>query len=147
MSVNKAIIVGFVGQNPDIRTTQAGAKFATLSIATSESWKDKSTGERKERTTWHRVVIFNEGLVKIVESYVKKGSRIYVEGSMQTRKWTDAQKIERYVTEVVLGPYGAQLTLLDKREGAPPPADSADAYGAQGPGDAGKPDYNDEIPF
>ena len=144
MSVNKAIIVGFVGKDPDIRTTQAGGKVASLSVATSESWKDKSTGERKERTTWHRVVIFNEGLVKVVESYVKKGSRLYVEGSMQTRKWVDAQKIERTVTEVVLGPFGAQLTLLDKREGAPPPADSAEAYGA---GDAGKPDYNDEIPY
>jgi len=143
-SVNKAIIVGFLGKDPEVRASQSGAKVASLSIATSESWRDKATGERKERTQWHRVVIFNEGLVKIVEQYVHKGSRIYVEGSMQTRKWTDGQGIERYVTEVVLGPFGAQLTLLDKREGAPPPASGPEAYGA---GDAGKPDYNDEIPF
>lgn len=147
MSVNKAIILGFVGQAPDIRITQSGAKVATLSIATSESWKDKSTGERKERTTWHRVVIFNEALVKVVEQYVKKGARIYVEGSMQTRKWTDKAGIERYVTEVVLGPFGAQLALLDRKESAPP-ADSADAYGTQASeAPARDPAIDDEIPF
>ena len=142
MSVNKAIVIGFVGRDPEIRATQAGAKVATFTIASSESWRDKATGERKQSTEWHRVVVFNEGLAKVIEQYVKKGARLYVEGQMKTRKWIDGHKVERFVTEIVLGPFGAQLQLLDKREGAPPPADSPEAYGA-----GGKPEFNDEIPF
>jgi single-strand DNA-binding protein len=143
-SVNKAIVIGFVGKDPDIRTSPSGAKVASLSIATSESWKDKATGERKERTHWHRVVIFNEGLVKVAEQYVKKGARLYVEGSMRTRAWKDNAGIERHVTEVVLGPFGSALQMLDRREGAPSAAAAGpEAYGS----DAGKPEFDDEIPF
>lgn len=146
--VNKAIIVGHVGDNPNIRTAQSGARIASFSIATSEQWRDKSTGERKETTDWHRVVVFNEALVKVVEQYVKKGSKLYIEGAMRTRKWTDKGGVERYITEVVLGPFHSQIALLDRREGVPPAA-SADDYGGP-PGDTGsvaKPEYNDEIPF
>src|SRR5260221_327601 len=113
MSVNKAIVIGFVGRDPDIRATQAGAKVATFTIASSESWRDKATGERKQATEWHRVVVFNEGLAKVVGDYVKKGARLYVEGQMKTRKWIDGAEVERFVTEIVLGPFGAQLQLLD----------------------------------
>ena len=142
-SVNKAIVIGHCGNDPDIRTTQSGTKVATLSIATSESWKDKATGERKQETQWHRVVCFNEGLVKVIESYVKKGSAVYVEGAMKTRKWRGQDNIERFVTEIVLGPFNAKLVLLDRREGAPP-AEGLESYGGGG---AAAPDCNDEIPF
>jgi single-strand DNA-binding protein len=149
MSVNKVILIGFVGKDPDIRKTQDGRAVATLSLATSERWTDKSTGEKKERTEWHRVVIFNEALVKVAEQYVKKGARLYIDGQLSTRKWTDQKGAERYVTEVVLRAFGASLVMLDKQERAPAPDEGA--YGTErtaGSSAAGKPDdMNDEIPF
>lgn len=113
-SVNKVILVGNLGNDPDIRTMQSGDKVVNLSLATSESWKDKATGERKENTQWHRVVIFNQGLVKVAENYLKKGSKLYIEGQLETRSWEqDGQK--KYTTEVVLRPYRGELTMLDSR--------------------------------
>lgn len=113
-SVNKVIIVGNLGNDPDIRTMQSGDKVVNLSIATSESWKDKATGERKENTQWHRVVVFNQGLVNVCENYLKKGSKLYIEGQLETRSWEqDGQK--KYTTEVVLRPYRGELTMLDSR--------------------------------
>ena len=117
-SVNKVILVGNVGRDPEIRSTQSGQKIANLTLATSESWKDKNTRERQERTEWHRVVIFGNALAEIVERYVKKGSKLYIEGSLQTRKWTDRDGNERYTTEVVLQPFSGQLTMLDTRAGS-----------------------------
>src|ERR1700692_602751 len=116
-SVNKVILVGNLGRDPEIRSTQDGTKVANLSLATSESWRDKNTGERKERTEWHRVVIFNERLVDVVEKYVKKGSKLYIEGALQTRKWTDNAGTEKYTTEVVLQRFRGELTMLDGRGG------------------------------
>ncbi len=117
-SVNKVILVGNLGRDPEIRTTQDGKEIANFSIATSESWKDRNTGERKEKTEWHRIVVFNENLVKVVKSYVKKGSKLYIEGALQTRKWTDKDGQEKYSTEVVLQGYNGSLTMLDgKRDG------------------------------
>ena len=116
-SVNKAILVGNVGADPQIRTAQDGRKIANFSIATSESWKDKNTGERKDRTEWHRIVMFNENLAKVVEQYVKKGSKLYIEGALQTRKWTDQSGAEKYSTEVVLQGFNAVMVLLDRAEG------------------------------
>ena len=112
-SVNKVILVGNLGADPEIRHTQDGRAIANLRVATSESWRDKATGERREKTEWHRVVIFNENLAKIAEQYLKKGSKVYLEGSLQTRKWTDQRQQERYSTEVVLQGFNAQLTMLD----------------------------------
>ncbi len=116
-SVNKVILVGNLGRDPEIRSTQDGTRVANLSLATSESWRDKATGERKERTEWHRVAIFNERLVDIVEKYVKKGSKLYIEGQLQTRKWTDNSGAERYTTEVVLQRFRGELTMLDGGRG------------------------------
>jgi single-strand DNA-binding protein len=116
-SVNKVILVGNVGKDPEIRRTQDGRPIANLSIATSESWRDKNTGERKDKTEWHRVVIFNENLCKVVEQYVKKGAKLYIEGQLQTRKWTDQAGAEKYSTEVVLQGYNGSLTMLDSRNG------------------------------
>ena len=112
-SVNKVILVGNVGKDPEIRRTQDGRPIANLSIATSESWRDKATGEKKEKTEWHRVVIFSEPLCKIVELYVKKGAKLYIEGALQTRKWTDQSGAEKYSTEVVLQGFNGSLTMLD----------------------------------
>ena len=112
-SVNKVILVGNLGRDPEIRSTQDGTRIANLNLATSESWRDKTSGERKEETEWHRVVIFNERLVEIAEKYLRKGSKIYVEGALQTRKWTDQQGQERYSTEVVLQRFRGELTMLD----------------------------------
>jgi single-strand DNA-binding protein len=112
-SVNKVILVGNLGRDPEIRSTQDGVRIANLAVATSESWRDKMSGERKERTEWHRVVIFNERLAEIAEKYLKKGSKIYVEGALQTRKWTDNSGQERYTTEVVLQRFRGELTMLD----------------------------------
>ena len=118
-SVNKVILVGNLGRDPEIRNTQDGAKIVNLSIATSEKWKDRMSGEPRERTEWHRVVIFNENLARIAEQYLRKGSSVYVEGQLQTRKWTDQQGVEKYTTEVVLGRFKGELTLLGGRtEGA-----------------------------
>jgi len=117
-SVNKVILLGNLGRDPDIRTMQSGSKMASFSIATSKRWKDKSTQETKEKTSWHNIVIFGEGLVDIVEKYVKKGSKIYVEGELQTRKWQDQDGNDKYTTEVVLQGYNSNLTLLDSRNNA-----------------------------
>ena len=115
MSINKVILVGNLGADPEIRTTQDGRPIANLRLATAESWRDKSTGERKERTEWHRVVIFNEGLARIAEQYLKKGSKVYVEGQIQTRKWQDQSGADRYSTEVVLQGFNSSLKMLDSR--------------------------------
>ena len=112
-SVNKVILVGNLGRDPEIRSTNDGTRIANLNLATSESWRDRNSGERKERTEWHRVVIFNENLVTIAEKYLRKGSKIYVEGALQTRKWTDQQGQEKYSTEVVLQRFRGELTMLD----------------------------------
>ncbi|MDP2408914.1 MAG: single-stranded DNA-binding protein [Pseudolabrys sp.] len=160
-SVNKVILIGNLGADPEIRRTQDGRPIANLRIATSESWRDKNTGERKEKTEWHRVVIFNEGLCKIVEQYLKKGSKVYLEGALQTRKWTDKDNIERYSTEVVLQGFNSSLTMLDgKGGGAGSSGGGDDDFGSSGPSGGGsrerKPamagagkrdDMDDEIPF
>ena len=117
-SVNKVILVGNLGKDPEIRRTQDGRPIANLSIATSDTWRDKATGERKEKTEWHRVVIFSEPLCKIVEQYLKKGAKVYIEGALQTRKWTDQAGVEKYSTEVVLQGFNSTLTMLDGRSGA-----------------------------
>jgi single-strand DNA-binding protein len=117
-SVNKVILVGNLGADPEIRRTQDGRPIANLRLATSESWRDKATGERKEKTEWHRVVIFNENLCRIAEQYLKKGSKIYVEGALQTRKWQDQSGQDRYSTEVVLQNFRGELTLLDRAGGS-----------------------------
>src|ERR1044072_7443678 len=111
-SVNKVILIGNLGADPEIRRTQDGKPIANLRLATSESWRDKNTGERKEKTEWHRVVIFNDGLTKIAEQYLKKGSKVYVEGQLQTRKWTDKDGHEKYSTEIVLQAFDAKLVML-----------------------------------
>ena len=116
-SVNKVILIGNLGRDPEVRTSQDGSKIVNLNIATSESWKDRATGERKEKTEWHRVVIFNPNLTDIAERYLKKGSSVYLEGSLQTRKWTDQSGQEKYSTEVVIGKFKGELTLLGGREG------------------------------
>ena len=116
-SVNKVILVGNLGKDPEIRRTQDGRPIANLSVATSDSWRDKATGERKEKTEWHRVVIFSEPLCKIVEQYLKKGAKVYIEGALQTRKWTDQSGVEKYSTEVVLQGFNSTLTMLDGRSG------------------------------
>ena len=116
-SVNKVILVGNLGKDPEIRRTQDGRPIANLSVATSETWRDKATGERKEKTEWHRVVIFNEGLCKVAEQYLKKGAKVYIEGQLQTRKWTDQSGVEKYSTEVVLQGFNSNLTMLDGRSG------------------------------
>ena len=116
-SVNKVILVGNLGRDPEIRSMQNGDRVAQLSVATSETWRDKGSGERKERTEWHRVVIFNENLVKVAEQFLKKGAKVYVEGQLQTRKWTDKDNQEKYTTEVVLSRFRGELTMLDGRSG------------------------------
>ena len=160
-SVNKVILVGNLGRDPEIRSTQDGTRIANLSLATSETWRDKNSGERKERTEWHRVVIFNENLVKVAEQYLKKGSKIYVEGALQTRKWTDQQGQERYTTEIVLSRFRGELTMLDPARGSGGGAmeggyDEGDAGSfASAPraaatparGRAANADLDDEIPF
>lgn len=116
-SVNKVILIGNLGKDPEVRSMQNGSKVCNLSIATSESWKDKASGERKERTEWHRVVIFNEPLINVAERFLKKGSKVYLEGQIETRKWSDQSGAEKFSTEIVLRPYRGELTLLDGREG------------------------------
>jgi single-strand DNA-binding protein len=139
--VNKHIIIGNLGGDPKIRAGVGGTKVAELSVATMETWRDRTTGERKQATEWHRVVIFVEGLVTVIEQYAKKGSRVYVEGPSKTRKWTDRGGIERYTTEIVLQGFGSQFHLLDRREGAPPAA-GEDDYGSDAPAPA-----PDDVPF
>jgi single-strand DNA-binding protein len=117
-SVNKVILVGNLGRDPEMRSTQDGMRIATLALATSDNWRDKMSGERKERTEWHRVVIFNERLAEVAEKYLKKGAKVYIEGALQTRKWTDNSGQERYTTEVVLQRFRGELTMLDGAGGA-----------------------------
>ncbi len=116
-SVNKVILVGNVGRDPEVRNSQDGGKIVNFTLATSESWNDRASGERKERTEWHRVVVFNDRIGDVVEKYVRKGSKVYVEGALQTRKWTDQSGVEKYTTEVVIGRFRGELTLLDSRGG------------------------------
>ena len=153
-SVNKVILVGNLGADPEIRYTQAGKKIANLRLATSETWKDRQSGERREKTEWHRVVIFNEGLANITEQYLKKGSKVYVEGQLQTRKWQGNDGQDRYSTEVILQGFNSALTMLDGRSGgggdSGGPSDSGDDPGWGGPDSGGGPvggDLDDEIPF
>ena len=127
-SVNKVILVGNLGKDPEIRTLQSGTKVANLAVATSETWNDRQTGERKERTEWHRVVIFNDRVADVAERFLKKGAKIYVEGSLQTRKWTDQSGQERYTTEVVIGRFNGQLTMLDTRGSAEAGAGEGGGY-------------------
>src|SRR6185295_18779866 len=128
-SVNKVILVGNLGKDPEIRNTQDGREIANLTLATSESWKDKNSGERKEKTEWHRVVIFNDRLIPIVKQYLKKGAKVYVEGALQTRKWTDQSGQEKYSTEVVLQNFNGTLTMLDTRQGSGGYAGASDNTG------------------
>ena len=114
-SVNKVILLGNLGQDPDIRSMQNGKKVCTFSMATSDSWKDKETGEKKEKTEWHRVVVFNEGLIGVIENYIKKGTKLYVEGSLQTRKWTDDKGTEKYTTEIVFQGYGGRIDIVSAK--------------------------------
>jgi single-strand DNA-binding protein len=116
-SVNKVILVGNLGRDPEVRSTQQGGEIVNLSIATSENWRDRNTGERKERTEWHRVVIFNENLVRVAKDYLQKGRKVYIEGQLQTRKWQDQSGQDRYTTEVVLGRFRGDLQILDSRQG------------------------------
>ena len=132
-SVNKVILVGNLGADPEIRRTQDGRPIANLSVATSESWRDKNSGERREKTEWHRVVIFNEGLCKVAENYLKKGSKVYIEGQLQTRKWTDQSGQDKYSTEVVLQGFNGNLTMLDGRnEGGGGGGSRGGDYGGSG---------------
>ncbi|MEP3677072.1 single-stranded DNA-binding protein [Sulfitobacter sp.] len=167
-SVNKVILIGNLGRDPEVRSFQNGGKVCNLRIATSENWKDKNTGERREKTEWHSVAIFNDGLVRIAEQYLKKGSKVYIEGQLQTRKWQDQSGADRYSTEVVLQGFGGTLTMLDGRDGggggmgggySDPGAgggyDQGGGYGGgqssgggnQGGGGGGARDLDDEIPF
>lgn len=161
-SVNKVILIGNLGADPEIRRTQDGRPIANLRVATSESWRDKATGERKEKTEWHRVVIFSEGLCRVAEQYLRKGSKVYIEGQLQTRKWTDQSGIEKYSTEVVLQGFNSTLTMLDGRGGGGGGGfgdDPGGDFGSGGPGGGrrgsagggggggGGRDMDDEIPF
>src|SRR5260370_13053230 len=137
-SVNKVILVGNLGRDPELRSTQDGMRMANLAVATCETWRDKMSGERKERTEWHRVVIFNERLAEVAEKYLKKGAKVYIEGALQSRKWTDNSGQERYTTEVVLQRFRGELTMLDGARGAGgPPAETGydDGYAGGGVGD------------
>jgi single-strand DNA-binding protein len=159
-SVNKVILVGNLGKDPEVRRMQNGNPVVNLSVATSESWRDKATGERKEKTEWHRVVIFSEGLAKVAEQYLKKGAKVYIEGALQTRKWTDQAGVEKYSTEVVLQGFNSNLTMLDGRSGGGSfgSDDSSGDFGSSGASGGGQrrvaagagshnSDMNDDIPF
>jgi len=157
-SVNKVILIGNLGADPEVRRTQDGRPIVNLRVATSDSWRDKATGERREKTEWHRVVIFNEGLCRVAEQYLKKGSKVYLEGSLQTRKWQDKDGQDRYSTEVVLQGFNSQLTMLDRAGGGS--VEGGDDFGSSGPsatrerkpalagaGGGRRDDMDDEIPF
>jgi len=157
-SVNKVIIIGNLGRDPEVRAMQSGDEVVNLAVATSENWKDKTTGERKERTEWHRVAIFNQGLVNVAKNYLKKGSKVYIEGQLETRKWTDQSGVEKYTTEIVLRPYRGELTMLDSRGGSEGGFSSGPAQDYSAPPAAnqgmGQPqqsapidELEDEIPF
>ena len=153
MSINKAILVGNVGADPEIRTTSDGREIANFSLATTESWKDKSSGERRDKTEWHRVVIFSPGLVGIVKNYVKKGSKLYLEGNIQTRKWTDSNGVEKYSTEIVLQNFNSSLQMLDSRGANGGGGDFQNAPSAPAQNNSqesqkfGNDDIDDDIPF
>ncbi|MCC5976160.1 MAG: single-stranded DNA-binding protein [Rubellimicrobium sp.] len=160
-SVNKVILIGNLGRDPEVRTFQNGGKVVNLRIATSESWKDRNTGERKDRTEWHTVAIFNEALGRVAEQYLRKGSKVYLEGQLETRKWQDQSGQDRYSTEVVIRPYRGELTLLDGRDGAGGGGggggggyggdQSGGGYGggydSGPPAGGGRSDLDDDIPF
>jgi single-strand DNA-binding protein len=157
-SVNKVILIGNLGKDPEVRRMQDGRPVVNLSVATSDTWRDKATGERRERTEWHRVVIFNENLCRIVEQYLKKGSKVYLEGSLQTRKWQDQSGQDKYTTEVVLQGFNGNLTMLDRAggSGSSEMGESGSEFGSPGPtrerapalaGAGRRDDMDDEIPF
>ncbi|HLV83970.1 MAG TPA: single-stranded DNA-binding protein [Devosia sp.] len=160
-SVNKVILVGNLGADPEVRNLPSGGKVVNLSIATSENWKDKNTGERREKTEWHRVVIFSEGLARVAESYLKKGSKVYIEGQLQTRKWQDQSGADKYSTEIVLQGFNSNMTLLDGRGDSGGGGDDGGGFrgtgGGAGGGGARRPQANapafepggmdDDIPF
>ena len=154
-SVNKVILVGNLGKDPEIRTLNSGDRVANLSVATSETWRDKGSGERKEKTEWHQVVIFNENIVKVAENYLRKGSTVYIEGSLQTRKWADAQGVEKYSTEIVLQKFRGELTMIGGRNDGASSGGGDDYAGASsggraqssGPRESFSADLDDEIPF
>ena len=147
--VNKVIVIGTLGRDPDIRSTNDGRQIANLSVATSEHWKDKNTGERREKTEWHRVTIFNDRLAKVAADYLRKGSRVYIEGQLQTRKWTDQQGVERYTTEIVLSQFRGDMQMLSERKNGDqsprdpqaPPRQNNDDPRTQ------RADLDDDIPF
>jgi single-strand DNA-binding protein len=140
--LNKVTLIGNVGQEPEIRQTQDGREIANLSLATSESWKDKATGEKKEKTEWHRIVIFQEGLIGVIKNYVHKGSKLYIEGALQTRKWTDKDGVEKYSTEVVMQGFSGKMVMLDSKGGSSEPAAKP-----QAPTEPLKHEDDSEIPF
>lgn len=158
-SLNKVCLIGNLGKDPEIRRTQDGRPIANFSIATSDSWRDKATGEKRERTEWHRIVIFSEGLAKVAEQYLKKGDKVYIEGALQTRKWTDKDGVEKYSTEVVLQGFKSELTMLSPKGSGGGARDDADrdygssssrpssASSSRGPVGGGRGDMDDEIPF
>ena len=152
-SVNKVILVGNLGRDPEVRSMQSGDEVCNLSIATSESWKDKATGERKENTQWHRVVIFNQNLVTVCKNYLRKGAKVYIEGQLETRKWTDKDGVEKYSTEVVLRPFRGELTMLDSKGsssgGGGFREESSSDFGGGAPAksSARVDEMEDEIPF
>lgn len=141
-SVNKAIILGYLGKDPEIRRTQDGRAIANLTVATTEKWKAKNTGEKREKTEWHRIVIFNEGLVGVAEKYLAKGSKVYIEGQLQTRKWTDQSGVEKYSTEIVLQGFNSQLVMLSSKDKE---RDAGDDAG--GNDDSSAFTLDDDIPF
>ena len=148
-SVNKVILIGNLGKDPEVRRTTSGDPVVNLSIATSESWRDKASGERKEKTEWHRVVIFNKNLADVAEKYLRKGSKVYVEGQLQTRKWTDKDGAEKYSTEVVLQNFRGELTMLDGRNGG---GEGGGGFGggrgaSEAPANFQRDEMDDEIPF
>jgi single-strand DNA-binding protein len=146
-SVNKVILIGNVGKDPELRSTQSGQRIANFSLATSESWTDKQSGDKRERTEWHNIVVFNDGLVGVVEQYVKKGTKLYIEGAVQTRKWHDREGSDRYSTEIVLQQFRGQLVLLgDKPDRQEPQSTYADRRTAE-PRHSATADLDDEIPF
>ncbi len=142
-SVNKVILIGNLGRDPEVRTFQNGGKVCNLRIATSETWKDRETGERRERSEWHSIAIFSEALVRVAEQYLRKGSKVYIEGQLQTRKWQDQSGQDRYSTEVVLQGYGGTLTMLDGK----PQAEASQSNGGYSQPNHGPQEYDDEIPF
>ncbi len=163
-TVNKVILVGNLGRDPEVRSTQDGTKITHLSVATTDTWRDRTSGERRERTEWHRIVIFNEKLGEVAEKYLRKGAKVYLEGALQTRKWTDQSGQDRYTTEVVLQRYRGEMTMLDPRGGGEHGGEHGGEYGGGGGGDfsgggggsGGGPtsggsepagDLDDEIPF